>query len=127
MNNPFPDSKIQGKVFHGTPARNRGLIKKFRRPEQGVWFAQTEGWVDIHFTGDDCSGEVIECWVNVKNPYTPTEDEFYEYYGDDRIKDDFFKKLKSEGYDAYIQGCESGSISVFDSVEIVNAKTGEAL
>lgn len=126
--NPFPNSKIDYIVYHGARSKN---IDKFRRPLSGVWFAGLQGWVDDLYTADGHGGrgEVIPCWINVRNPYAPTEDEFYEYYGEvyGKIKmiEDFFNKLKKDGYDAYLQGGESDSIAVFDSVEIMNASTGK--
>ncbi len=108
-------------VYHGSRAKG---VTKFRRPPEGVWFAETEGWVDDLYTADG-NGEVHVCWIDVKNPYTPTEEENDEYYGEMLIIGKFFEKLKAQGYDAYLQGGESGSIAVFDTVEIVDAVTGE--
>jgi len=129
--NPFPGSKIPYPVYHGSLGRG---ITKFRRPPQGVWFAGTEGWAEEHYIGRDNQGEVTTCYVNVKNPYTPTDDELDKYYGatygtPEELKgiQDFFDGLKSQGYDAYLQDGESDSIAVLDTVEIVNAVTGEKM
>ena len=127
VKNPFPNSKIQHPVYHGTG----GKFTKFRRPPQGVWFAGTKGWVDDKYTKS--ADGVLACYVNVKNPYEPTEDEFYElydFYGNpEKLKklQDFFAELKSKGFDAYVQGGESESIAVFDTVDIVNAVTGDPM
>lgn len=129
VDNPFPGSKIQHPVYHGTGSK----FTKFRRPPQGVWFAGTKGWVDDKYGIKADGGEVIPCYVNVKNPYEPTEDEFYElydFYGNpEKLKklQDFFAELKSKGFDAYVQGGESESIAVFDTVDIVNAITGDSM
>jgi hypothetical protein len=126
--NPFSGSKIPYPVYHGTPTKG---VTKFRRPASGVWFSGEEGWVDDLYTGKKQQGEVLTCWINVKNPYEPTEDEFHEYYSYEgmrkAVNDGFFERLQKEGYDAYHQGGESDSIMVFDTVEIVNAKTGEKM
>jgi len=125
---PFPGSKVPYPVYHGSPSRG---LKEFRRPETGVWFAGAEGWVDDLYTGKDGGGEVIPCWVDVRNPYVPDEDEadrYYSYEGMQRgVEDGFWKRLVLEGYDAYMQGGESDSIALLGDAGIVNALTGEAL
>jgi hypothetical protein len=123
--NPFPGSKVGYPVYHGSRSKS---VKKFRRPDNGVWFAGRQGWVDDLYTADG-KGEVLTCWINVQNPYTPTEEENDWYYGDmDRISEEgFFKKLEEEGYDAYLQGGDSDSIAVFSKAEVVNALTGERM
>src|SRR5271157_1883523 len=72
ISNPFPSSKVSYPVYHGS--RSKG-VKKFRRPDNGLWFAGTEGWVDDLYLGKENQGEVRTCWIDVRNPYTPTEDE----------------------------------------------------
>lgn len=125
--NPFPSSKFQKPVFHGT----RHPVRKFTRPESGVWFAGKPGWVDDKYGSAHGDGSVVTCWIDVRNPYEPTLDEFYDYYDYDGmqrgIRDGFWKKLREDGYDAYHQGGDSDSIAVFDTVRIVNAKTGEEM
>lgn len=122
---PFPNTKVDYVVYHGS--RSKG-VKKFRRPDSGVWFAKLEGWVDDLYTADG-AGEVITCWINVENPYYPTEEENDKYYGElQKISEDgLFERLESEGYDAYMQGMESGSIALFKNAQVVNAVTGESL
>ena len=41
--NPFPSSKIQHPVYHGSHTKG---ITKFRRPDNGLWFSGVQGWVD---------------------------------------------------------------------------------
>jgi hypothetical protein len=127
--NPFPASKIKQPMYHGSSVKG---IKKFRRPRQGLWFAETESWAAEHYSTP--GGEIYVCWLNVKNPYTPTEDEIDQYYGatygspeEVEAISKFFDQLRANGYDAYIQGGESGSTAIFESVEIVNAKTGNRM
>jgi len=117
--NPFPNSKINSEMYHGS--RSTMPITKFNRPPEGVWFAEFPEWSERYY------GKVYCCYLNVKNPYYPTDDENDEYYGEMDKIGVFFNKLQKEGYDAYIQGGESGSVAVFDTVEIVNALTGERL
>jgi len=117
--NPFPSSVIKQEMYHGG---SRG-IKQFRRPAEGVWFADNPEWCKDLYTRDG-KGKVYVCWVNVRNPYMPTEEEEDRYYGEMDIIGDFFNKLRKQGFDSYFQGGESGSIAVFESVEIVNAYTG---
>ena len=121
--NPFPTSMVSVPVYHGSRSKN---VNKLRRPNEGVWFAMTSGWVDDLYTADG-KGEVLTCWINVVNPYYPTEDENYEYYGRMNIIGKFFQKLEKLGFDSYYQGMESESIAVFKNVEIINALTGENL
>jgi len=127
IENPFPNSVIQNPVYHGTG----GKFTKFRRPPQGVWFAGTQGWVDDKYTHS--KNGVLTCYVDVRNPYEPTDDEFDEYYDfyDNPVKlkqvQDFFADLKAKGFDTYMQGGESDSIAVFDTVDIVNAITGDSM
>jgi len=122
--NPFPSSKIDHPVYHGSRAKG---VKKFRRPDNGLWFAGAEGWVDDLYTGRERQGEVRTFWIDVRNPYTPTDDEVDRYYGNmDLIsKDGFFSRLEAEGYDAYLQGGESDSIAVFTRTPVADFTTGE--
>lgn len=129
--NPFPSSLYKKPVFHGSFKKWTG---KFNRPQQGIWFTEFEDWASDHYTGD--SGMLIPCYVDVRKVYTPTDEEFHKYYGlsmgssnDPAYKDmaEFFKKLESEGYDAYYQGGESESFAVFKRVPIVNAITGQSM
>lgn len=120
--NPFHNSKITQEMYHGS--RSKG-ISHLNRPNEGIWFAEFPEWCRTHYAGEN--GEVYVCWINVKNPYYPTDDEVDDYYGEMETIGEFFNKLKKEGYDAYIQGGESGSIAVFESVQIVNALTGKIM
>ncbi len=121
--NPFPSSKVSYLVYHGSRARG---VTKFRRPPEGVWFAGTKGWVDDLYIGRQQQGEVRTCWIDVRNPYTPTDDEMDEYYGEMSKIGKFFDSLRAQGYDAYFQGGESDSIAVLDG-DIVDAVTGNHL
>jgi hypothetical protein len=118
--NPFPGSKITQEMYHGSDSKG---INNFRRPPEGVWFADHPEWCNELYSADG-AGEVYACWINVKTPYMPTEEETDRYYGEMGIIGKFFTKLKKRGYDSYYQGGESGSLAVFDSVEIINAYTG---
>lgn len=120
--NPFPQSKITQEMYHGS--RTAGLMK-FSRPREGLWFAEYPEWCQEHYI--PACGDLYVCWLDVKNPYIPTEDELDDYYGEMDIIGDFFDILKEKGYDAYIQGGESGSIAVFDTVKVMNAITGKIM
>lgn len=121
--NPFPSSKIPHKVYHGSPNQ---IIVKFNRPANGVWFAENPGWCKDHYC--DTTGLVYVCWIDVRNPYVPTEKENDYFYSEPiNIIGPFFSKLARKGYDAYLQGGESGSIAVFSSVKIVDALTGKLM
>lgn len=120
--NPFPSSKITHEVYHGSP----NIITRFNRPANGVWFAEFPEWCTEHYC--NLQGNVYVCWVNVKNPYTPTEEENDLYYSEPvEVIAPYFNALQRKGYDAYIQGGESGSLAVFSSVEIINALTGKRM
>ena len=121
--NPFPTSKIKQEMYHGSVSKG---ITKFRRPPEGVWFAEFPEWCEDLYSADG-NGEIYACWIDVKNPYIPAQKENNWYYGEMDIIGEFFTKLKTNGYDAYIQGGESGSIAVFDTAKIVNAYTGKCM
>lgn len=122
MPNPFPGSKIKHLLYHASP--NSG-ITKFRRDFNGVWFSDLPTWGSRLFGGN--AHATYACYVDVKNPYHPTEDEVDEYYGEMKKIPAFFKSLSDQGFDAYLQGGESGSIAVFPNVKIADAKTGKLL
>ena len=123
--NPFGSSKVQYPVYHGSRAKG---VEKFRRPDNGLWFAGAEGWVDSLYTSDG-AGEVRAFWIDVRNPYEPTDEENDRYYGKmDLIESDgFFRRLEAEGYDAYFQGGESDSIAIFTKTPVVDAVTGKSV
>jgi hypothetical protein len=121
--NPFPQSKIKRALYHGSP---EGKIEKFHRTDAGVWFAESYTWAKTHYAVG-VAGTVYACYVDVRNIYEPTDDENDEYYGEMEKVPEFFRKLAAEGYDAYNQGGESGSIAVFKTVPIVNAISGKPM
>lgn len=124
IDNPFLNSKITQEMYHGSHTPN---ITKFNRPPEGVWFAEYPEWCEGLYCPSDDGDYLYACWLNVKNPYYPTEDEALDYYGEMEIIGEFFDELRKLGYDSYIQGGESGSVAVFETVEIVNALTGKPM
>ncbi len=120
--NPFHNSVIKQEMYHGS---NQSGLTKFNRNNAGIWFAEYPEWSQRHYAG--AAGEVYVCWIDVRNPYTPTDDENDQYYGEMDLIPELFERLTSQGHDAYIQGGESGSIAVFGQAKIVNALTGQAM
>jgi len=120
--NPFPGSKVKDVLYHGS---NTPGIKEFRIPSEGLWFSDLPTWgTRVYGSG---LAETYACYVDIRAIYHPTEDELDEYYGAMDIIGPFFSKLAGQGYDAYFQGGESGSIAVFPGTKIVNARTGEPM
>jgi ADP-Ribosyltransferase in polyvalent proteins len=121
ITNPFRSSKLQEPLYHGSHYD----IEHFYRTHAGIWFADYPKWARDHYAGDN--GFVYECFVDVRNPYFPTEKEIDAYYGKMDLVPGFFEKLENAGYDAYMQGGESGSIAVFRTVPILNIQTGKLM
>lgn len=129
--NPFPVSKFKDPVFHGSAGP---LFKKFVRPPQGVWFSVEKDYAEDFYSKND---RVIAAYVDVRNPYIPTDQEIRTYFGpssgtlgDPAYKDisSFFRKLQRKGYDGYLQETgDSVSIAVLGTTPIINAITGESM
>ncbi len=119
--NPFGSSVIQQELYHGSSSSN---IEHFNRSDKGIWFSEYGSWSDRHYSNSG-SGQVYICYVDVHNPYHPTDEENDKYYGRMDLISEFFRELADKGYDAYIQGGESGTIAVFQDVDIINKITGE--
>jgi hypothetical protein len=72
--------------------------------------------------------QLYACWLDVRNPYIPTEKEARLLWGRSyEILQPFLNNLKKKGYDSYLQGEGHGDITVFDSVRILNAETGKLM
>lgn len=118
--NPFPESKIQALMFRLDKA-NRVT---FPRLASGVWFCTAHKGG----TGVANKDQLYACWLDVRNPYIPTEKEARLLWGRSyEILQPFLNNLKKKGYDSYLQGEGHGDITVFDSVQILNAETGKLM
>lgn len=117
---PFPESLIQDVMFRGDVLG----LQKFKRWSTGVWFAGAEGYAAGHYVED--GDGVYNCWLDVRNPYVPPEQEFDDYYAaqDPKILDGYLARVKAAGFDAWVQ---IENITVFESVKIMNAETGELM
>jgi hypothetical protein len=118
---PFPESKIQSVMFRGDLL---GLTQ-FKRLSTGIWFASSERYAESTYANKKGKG-VYSCWLDLRNPYVPSEEEEDDYYAaqDPEILDPYLTKIKAAGYDAWVQ---MQNITVFDSVKIMNAETGEVM
>lgn len=120
--NPFNTSIITIEMYHGN--KTKGLTK-FSKP---IWFTATPEWCKTaHLSNKIDFGEIYVCWIDIKNPYYPNEDEIEEFLETPSLILPFLKKKKKEGYDSYIERGESLTIAVFNNVKIINALTGKVM
>lgn len=118
--NPFINSLIITEMYHGNKVKG---LTKLSKP----WFTATPEWCrEKHLSNKKDFGQIYVCWIDIKNPYYPNEDEIEEHLETPSFLPSFLRKKKKEGYDSYIQRGESLSIAVFNA-KIVDALTGRKM
>jgi hypothetical protein len=121
ITNPFPASKFKDVMYHGSNVEG---ITTFKRSAAGLWFSDLPTWGKRIYGADAI---IYPCYIDVHNPYYPSDEEIDEYYGEMDKLPPFFNELQKQGYDAYFQGGESGAVAVFAGAKIVNARTGDPM
>lgn len=121
--NPFPLSKIQSRLYHGTPHN----FEKFERFVHGIFAASHRDYAQNYD-----SENILAFYANSKQLITlnykdPEDDAIIEllYDRDYSAVADVISEWVSRGYDACYYGGEGESYILFGDIELVNAKTGK--
>lgn len=117
--NPFPNSKVQEVMYHGTPAK----FDTFNRASHGIYVTPVRSWAEEHY-----GSNIIPLWVNVTKIYKPTEDEVDLFYDREYARIAvLLNSLAMQGYDYLRFGGESDAAVLFNNVKIVNAISGKPM
>ena len=129
--NPFPNSKVQAVVFHGTTEDFDDFdTSKSREGNGTIFFSANEDYCEemIAVRGD--SGRVLTAYINMENPLVvklkPTE------FSDPVVERKYIREAKEKGNDGVIFECDTDNelladtfYSVFDPKQIVVVETAD--
>jgi hypothetical protein len=120
---PFPQSEFQNLWYRRETTEN---VTKFIRYPWGIWLSTSTEYCAMN---NPNYKDAIPLWIDIRKPYFPLVRGQDEHYGDIGKKfQRFVHSLKLRGYDCYVQGCETNSITVFGrNTKILNAMTGELM
>lgn len=129
--NPFPNSKVQAAVYHGTTEDFDDFdTSKSREGNGTIFFSANEDYCEemISVRGD--TGRILTAYINMENPLEvklkPTE------FSDPVVERKYIREAKQNGNDGVIFECDTDDAlladtfySVFDPKQIAVAETAD--
>lgn len=120
--NPLINPIIQTEMYHGNKIKG---LTKLTRP---IHFTATPEWCRLtHLSNKVGFGQIYICWMDIKKPYYPNNDETEELLEKPSLLATLLKTKKKEGYDSLIQRAESTNVIIFGNVKIINALTDKQM